>query len=537
MPQQYFPCMVSVDWLELFCLSLSPISSDLPPTIFCTKSRDRGSKLWQNILDVYFVDGDCQGAPFGVLCAGLRGKQPNPLGCSLKLANEVLYKKDWHENLMKFIAIYGLRIMNISRVDLAADFLFLNGRVSGRQLVSNIKNLRWWKCGTVNCSEHYTMPYSLSWSIDPDAMDVDIFDQSNSDGLRTESLTFGSKASFAQVCIYDKTLELKHLTIDGVCSKQYIIDAHQEAGVFDPTRHTWRIEIRLNSKAGTLKDEHAPNGLRPLHLTDLYYGKLLLTFRAAADVWFRLVDASCGDPNFKCTPDWAAKYRKRKNEFEVVDLFPFKSLTQHFASRPHQEIPSRFIKAMINRLDSFGTAIRRKEVATKYRYNAILLEASANILRNIYDRSREKERQQTIQDNFEELYMSYKIEMQQRISQYGIASPLSEREKVLSKLFTDKLSPVSRERQFELDRDNTRGFFSMVPEWRESNCASAEDVQHENVIREEKVPDSNETPADLASDPNAISAQFVPDLCPISAPNDFLSWRHHIALEADSAED
>lgn len=537
MPQQYFPCMVSVDWLEVFCLSYTPITSDIPPTIFCSKSRERGSKLWQNILDLYFVEGDCMGAPFGTLCAGLRGKQPNPLGCSLKLANEVLYQKDWHTKLMQFVALYGIQIMNISRVDLAADFLFLNGRVSGRQLVSNIKNLRWWKCGTVNCSEHYTLPYSLSWSIDPDAMEVDIFDQQNSDGIRTESLTFGTKASFAQVCIYDKTLELKHLTIDGVCSKQYIIDAHQAAGVFDPTRHTWRIEIRLNSKAGTLKDEHAPNGLRPLHITDLYNGKLLLTFRAAADVWFRLVDASAGDPTFKCTPEWAQKYRKRKNEFEVVDLFPFKNLTQQFATRPHQETPSRFIKAMINRLDEFGSKMRRKEVATKYRHNALLLESSAQILRGFYNRAREEEYQQSVIDRAEELYLSYKAEKLQRISKYGADYPPSEREKFLAKLFANKFSPVSPMRQYQLDQDRQRGFFSIEPEGRPTLEIPEEQNRKTMTICETKLPTSSDNAANLAPDFDPTSASFVPDLCQISAPNDFLFWRHQVEIATDKTED
>lgn len=384
MPQVNYPIMVSIDWLELFCESRFEFHKTTQNVDFVLKNRPFGSKMWEYITDVFVEQNGVFDKPFAVVCSGLRGRVKHQDACSVKVANNILYDDNLWELFYIFLRRFGLVIRSLTRVDIAADFLFLNGRISGRQLVNNIKTLKWWKCGTSKVSEHYTMPYSIKWAKDSNEQEYQVYPVDDALTPRTESMTFGTGSSLAQVCIYDKTLELQSHTYNGVCTKEYIRAAWVNAGVYDKTRHTWRVEIRLKNKALTITDyTKGLNELRPVCIRDLLPPHLKKTFRAAADVWFRLVDATNGGAQ-AITSEYIKKKAPHKASLPVVDLFPLKNLEFAFAKTPYLSNPNRYIHSVCNKIREIKDGIKERSILSASESDPLILERATNIIEMIY---------------------------------------------------------------------------------------------------------------------------------------------------------
>lgn len=370
MAQSNFPIMISVDWLTLSLNSFKLLDNPSNNDTFVWEPRKYGTKQFKAMYDLFYVDTDGALEPFGVFGCLPTLESWAPTICSLKLDNHLLYRDNrgyWLNLLRQFLNDYWLVIRNISRCDIAGDFLYLKDRVSGPQLCKKIKSFEWWKCGSVNISEHYTMPYTLAWEkiVSQDGYDTKTFKQQGAVDVRVETLTFGTMSSDAQVCIYDKTLELMRSEVEfeenghtrRESSKEYIRDCHKAAGVYDPKRHTWRIEIRLRNKALFVTDADA-HCQRSIELDDLSEARLADTFLAAADRYLRLVDASKGGTQ-PITADYLSRMNGHKNRLPQVMLFSGSKAVLAFAKKPYHEAANRYHRAVINRLDKLGDTLRR----------------------------------------------------------------------------------------------------------------------------------------------------------------------------------
>lgn len=397
MPQINFKILVSVDWLSLSIQSDNVLTEDhvaseiiepscnsslrssfyhpLSSIYWVWRQRSFGTKQFRCVYEIGYVSEDGVIEPFGVLCSVPTTPNLDPSSCSLKLDNHLLYQGQgiaWQFMLRSFLADYNIHIVRIVRCDLAADFIFLKNQISGPQLAQRIKTCRWWKCGSVKVSEHYMMPYSLksdNWAFDKEAAPKFYANQGALDP-RVETLTFGTGSSDVQVTLYDKTLELNRTQVTIVrdsqefkeSAKEYIRDCHKLAGVWDEKRHTWRLEIRLKSKACFLSDIH--NGqIRPLDLWDLEQDKIFSTFKAAADRYFRLVDPTCGGSE-ELTMEYCRKMATHKDRLPLVDLFPESHMTAAFTKARYHEAANQFNRAVIKRLDELGDRLER--VPAKY---------------------------------------------------------------------------------------------------------------------------------------------------------------------------
>lgn len=384
--------MLSVDWLSMTLLSMEPISHERLSVDFSDdcdevkisrllhnpkqlgrwdwKPKRYGTKQFRTIWEISTIDSDGCLEPFGVLCSEPTTPSMNPCMCSFKVENHVLYRqgeKSWLDMVRMFLADYNFKILSISRCDLAADFIYLRGRVSGPKLIENIKSFRWWKIGKYKVAEHYRMPYELktsSWSDNADERPL-MFFQRQKVAARVETMTFGSMSSDAQVCVYDKTLELNRSSVKisadddapAESAKEYIRDCHKAAGVFSPKLHTWRIEIRLKSKSLFLFDNLRMTE-RPLELADLEPASLFETFRAAANKYFKLVDASINGSE-QITPAYCQKMASHKNRLPEVELFTPSSARVTFTKKKYHEPANKFHRAVIKRLDEIGDRARR----------------------------------------------------------------------------------------------------------------------------------------------------------------------------------
>lgn len=370
MAQRNFPIMISVDWLSLSIASFDIMENPANSERFLWEKRRYGSKQFKNVFEVSYVDDDGAVEPFGVFCSCPTLESWSPMICSLKLDNHLLYRDNrgyWLNLLRSFLLQYWLTIRNISRCDLAGDFLYLADRVSGPALCKKIKSFAWWKCGSVNVSEHYKMPYTLDWAKvqDKEGIETKTYCQQGLVDVRVETLTFGTMSSDAQVCIYDKSLELARSEVEfeqngqtvRESAKEYIRDCHKAAGVYSKNRHTWRIEIRLRNKALFVTDADA-HCQRSVELDDLGPAKLADTFLAAADRYFRLVDASKGGTQ-KIDADYISRMNGHKNRLDVVRLFSQSKAVLAMVKKPYHEPANRYHRSVINRLDELGDRLQR----------------------------------------------------------------------------------------------------------------------------------------------------------------------------------
>lgn len=394
MPQVNYPVMLSVDWLQIFCKSLDPIKEPPSGGSYEWVQRDRGTKFFKIVWDINLKTDD-HVQPFCTLCSIPTSAIMQATTCSLKMANFQLYQEGWYDKLVSFLQFLGLSVLSLSRIDLAADFLFLRNRVSGAQLVKNIKSCKWLKAGTAECVEYFTLPYSIKWQRDAADFELQEYSTDNSLTPATRSLTFGKSSSLAQVQIYDKTKELHISDVDGICHKQYIEDAHKAAGVYDEKRHTWRIEIRISSRARTIVNTQTGE-LRGLGLYDVSFERLAYTFRAAADTWFRLYDAAAVIESKNITACDLRKLAQHKTRLPEVKLFDEKSFCLKFVRSSYHPRASRFTKCVINRCEQLADSIEHKRILSADITDAAILRQSSSALKAIYNEQVREERSEWI---------------------------------------------------------------------------------------------------------------------------------------------
>lgn len=381
--------LISVDWLQFF-ISLSCLPEDMRLKSFALEKRAYGSKLWRSIYKVYTIDADSVRVEFATLCCMPTSSGMADGAGSLKLHNAILYHTDWHNMLRDFVMQSGIILNNITRCDIAMDFLYLKNRISGSRLVKNILEFRWWKCGRSSYSLHAEMPYSVRWARSADDMEYSLFsDEKQKLSAFTKTLTFGRMGTAAQVCIYDKTLELRETEINGISAKEYIRDCHKAAGVWDEKRHTWRIEIRLTSRAKTIY-EAATNTFREINYSDLLPNRIESTFRAAADVWFRLVDVS-GYIGTELDETRLRSAILHKSRLPVVDLLPDKTVQIEFKRLQKAVKPSRFYRAMASTCERLSSDIRQHKIAATSKYDSAILYYAGLTLTNLVTEARKLE--------------------------------------------------------------------------------------------------------------------------------------------------
>lgn len=370
MPQKNYPIMISVDWLSMTLQSSEVLSAPADSDNFIWRQRAYGTKVFGNVFDVEYVDENGSVEPFGSFCSKPNNSKWDARTCSLKLHNHLLYRDNrgyWLDLLRIFLDEYQCQVTNITRCDIAADFIKLFNGITGPAIIKNLKSFKWWKCGSVNIAEHYSMPYSVKWGkdVDKSGYDTEIFLQNKEVAPRVETMTFGTMASDCQVCLYDKTLEInrsmvrieRNEVITEESAKEYIRDCHKQTGVYDRQRHTWRLEIRLRNKACFLYDP-ALGIERNLFLDDLSLANLPTTFIAAANKYFKLVDATQGGVA-EITPEYCESMRGHKNRLPAVDLFHTNVIAVAFSKKKYHEPANRFHRSVINRLDELGNRIKR----------------------------------------------------------------------------------------------------------------------------------------------------------------------------------
>lgn len=203
---------ISLDWMQYYC-ERSPWA--IPSSFTTTKGsyevekQSYSTNLW---LDVYIIKH--QGREFATLCCNPRNSGMPERGCTLKLANRVLYSHEWLSESKSIMAEMGLRYKGITRVDVAYDCNVLAG---GRSVPSFLMQ---YFSHAPYCEGHIIRSGSRKVTINAT--------RSNKGSVEISAMRWGSKGSDIGAYAYNKSLELRE-----VKDKPWIRETWEKAGLID----------------------------------------------------------------------------------------------------------------------------------------------------------------------------------------------------------------------------------------------------------------------------------------------------------------
>lgn len=203
---------ISLDWMQYYC-ERSPWA--IPSSFATTKGsyevekQSYSTNLW---LDVYIIKH--RGREFATLCCNPRNGGMPERGCTLKLANRVLYSHEWLTESRAIMVEMGLRYKGITRLDVAYDCNVLAG---GRSVPSFLMQ---YFSHAPYCEGHIIRSGSRKVTINAT--------RSNKGSVEISAMRWGSKGSDIGAYCYNKSLELRE-----VKDKPWIRETWEKAGLID----------------------------------------------------------------------------------------------------------------------------------------------------------------------------------------------------------------------------------------------------------------------------------------------------------------
>lgn len=203
---------ISLDWMQYYC---ERSMNEIPATFVTTRGKYEVEKmsystnLW---LDVYIIKH--REREFATLCMNPRNSGMPERGCTLKLANRVLYSHEWLTESKLIMAELGLRYKGITRVDVAYDCNVLAGGRSVPQFLMQYFS------HAPYCEGHIIRSGSRKVTINAT--------RSNKGSVEISAMRWGSKGSDVGAYCYNKSLELRE-----VKDKPWIRETWEKAGLID----------------------------------------------------------------------------------------------------------------------------------------------------------------------------------------------------------------------------------------------------------------------------------------------------------------
>ena len=230
-------CTYSVDWLQMFCQVPKGCPPDWQEKTSCQSDAWGNHRVYKIVEPQHFIKGYqwqreiiYRGYTIATIACQPVDERHRRDGGAIKLANAVLYVSDWYFILMDVLGVLGWMPLNITRVDLAADFNFFMGGLDPATFLR--KYVCKQKASYLRVGSNKAAVYLIK------DMRCTIFD----------SIRWGSRQSGVSVYMYNKTKELTEKK-----DKPYIREAWKKAEL-SSTKPVWRVEISITSQGLVLKD-------------------------------------------------------------------------------------------------------------------------------------------------------------------------------------------------------------------------------------------------------------------------------------------
>lgn len=269
----------SVDWLQLFCQVPKGIPPEWIERMSDTSDQWGSHRTYKIVPSLHFIKGYTwqrevvykQYTIATIACHPVDDRVRQD-GGAIKVANAVLYVTDWYFILMDILRTLGWLPLNITRVDLAADFnYFLNGLDPATFIRKYVCKQ---KASYIRVGSNKFAVYGIK------DMRCTVFD----------SIRWGSRQSGISVYMYNKTKELTE-----VRDKPYIREAWKKADL-SSTRPVWRVEISITSQGLGLRDMFS-HMVHNLFVDEFYESDMVRDmFKVYAAKYFRFLHT---DPKAK----------------------------------------------------------------------------------------------------------------------------------------------------------------------------------------------------------------------------------------------
>lgn len=230
---------LSIDWLSFFCSSskgeLLDYITQSPNETFSWsyEKADHGTRQFKELVNVY-KDDDLMFEVQQIPCSSIL----EPRSMIVKVANRYLYSAGLWFYIDTFFSQQNISILNISRIDICADFNCFSNNLHPIALIRGFLNSKYRHIGRgignayFNHAARKEGKYSRSF-------------------LNYTGLSFGSNESAARAYLYNKSFELKT-----VKDKPYIRNLWSKCGLINNDEvNVWRLEVSIKSKGMNFKDK------------------------------------------------------------------------------------------------------------------------------------------------------------------------------------------------------------------------------------------------------------------------------------------
>lgn len=215
--------LVSIDWLSIYC----DCSAMAPSQDYIFDREPYGTSVYADMYTIYRY-----GEEIAILTCNPRSSALKKGTGVLKILNPILYQIGLDTIVYELLYTCNIQFINISRLDLCADFNHFESYSDMQLFFQDFLNLKLWKIGQAK----YKVCANKAEQLEGEYFKL-IGKQSSRHTY--QYLRFGSKVSKISAYLYNKTQEFRD-----VKRKNYIAEAW-EANDIDEKQEVWRLEFSL----------------------------------------------------------------------------------------------------------------------------------------------------------------------------------------------------------------------------------------------------------------------------------------------------
>lgn len=298
-----------------------------PSSDFIFDKEPYGTSVYADMYTIYLY-----GEEIAVLTCNPRSGALKKGTGVLKILNPILYQQGLAEITYDLLSSCRIIPLNISRLDLCADFNHFDGYEDMQDFFQDFLNIRLWKIGAAK----YKVCANKAVEFDCDYFKM-IGLQSSRHAY--QYLRFGSKVSKVSAYLYNKTQEFRD-----VKRKNYIAEAWA-ANDIDEKKEVWRLEFSLkgdgikflNAETKMWQSKNLEMVFDPIQRTQLYNALYLKYWE------FRYNDG-----------------QKRKDRMQTARLLPIESSILTPVVINGSDVTDREDKRMISAIERTYDEVRLK---------------------------------------------------------------------------------------------------------------------------------------------------------------------------------
>lgn len=241
MPKILYPYSIHADWVEVFCHLKAPLCEGRSEKgRFILSVKPAVHRHYSKQGEIYCLEPTLTGKRLRKLCKiwfAPRSSVLHPASLHLKMENSVLYSENWFAIFGEIMSAFPFEYVSLKRLDIAYDCERLKGGRSVPQLLADYVTQKVLKVGQNRPTCVFN---SLGYKLSENATEIP--KGFHVGGVSVSSMTWGKITSGKQLCVYNKSKELREVKY-----KPWIVEAWERDGLKSGA-DVWRFEMRLSGQ-------------------------------------------------------------------------------------------------------------------------------------------------------------------------------------------------------------------------------------------------------------------------------------------------